>query len=69
MPRRTQHLPDDRRGPTLNPGAHHSYTRGCTCPMIQNHYGQGIYVTANVERVYQIAETGPLHGSTRQEVQ
>jgi hypothetical protein len=37
--------------------------------MIENHYGQGIYVTANGERVYQIAETCPLHGSTRQEVQ
>jgi hypothetical protein len=37
--------------------------------MIENHYGQGIYVTANGERVYQIAETCPLHGSTRQEIQ
>lgn len=46
----------------LNPGSHAAYVRGCLCPMIDNHYGQGMYVTGNGEHVYSIRADCPLHG-------
>lgn len=44
---------------TPNPGSDEAIAMGCTCPVIDNHYGRGYRGT---EGVFVYMETCPLHG-------
>ncbi len=44
------------------PGSAEAGRRGCTCPVLDNYHGQGLYFDAEAERMmYVINETCPLH--------
>ena len=46
------------------PGSQEANKRGCKCPIIDNHYGDGIYIDDKTgERQYIINESCPLHGA------
>lgn len=46
---------------TPNPGSQAAIDKGCTCPVIDNHYGRGF--TLNGETVFWINENCPIHGA------
>lgn len=56
-----------RRGPekVANPGSEEAVKMGCTCPVIDNHHGQGIPVSGKngeVQFVFWSNADCPLHG-------
>jgi hypothetical protein len=54
---------------TEKPGSQEARQLGCTCPVVDNHYGQGIpgvKITmpgGTTERLYWISASCPLHGT------
>lgn len=48
---------------TMPPGSDAAITNGCTCPILDNGYGEGFVV--NGRRQWWIAEACPLHGEQK----
>lgn len=48
------------RDPAPNPGSPEATDNGCTCAVIDNHYGRGIVI--NGETVFWFSESCPMHG-------
>lgn len=46
-----------------NPGSRESQTRGCQCPVLDNHHGRGIVMEH--ERVFWITVGCPLHSPVK----
>lgn len=48
------------------PGSEQAYAVGCTCPILDNAHGRGVYLLDGQPQ-YWIAEDCPLHGREQQE--
>ena len=48
-----------------SPGSPEAVERGCTCAVIDNHYGEGVPYPG--ERQWWINGSCPLHGTTRED--
>lgn len=46
-----------------NPGSKEAILAGCTCPVMDNHHGQGFMYGG--ERVFYCASECPLHGEAK----
>jgi hypothetical protein len=44
----------------MNPGSKEAQDAGCTCPILDNEYGKGVYVE-NGKPVFWIVQGCPLH--------
>lgn len=54
------------------PGSDRAWLVGCTCPVLDNHHGVGLFVatsliTGKKEARYWISELCPLHGQLQKE--
>lgn len=45
-----------------NPGSQEARDIGCTCPVLDNHYGEGAYNDKEGVPLFWIAEECPVHG-------
>lgn len=45
-----------------NPGSNGAVSKGCKCPIIDNHYGAGIFIDSNGLPLFVINADCPLHG-------
>jgi len=45
-----------------NPGSKEAQDLGCTCPVLDNEYGEGAYIDKTGEPVFWITSGCPLHG-------
>lgn len=45
-----------------NPGTKEAIDTGCTCPVIDNHYGKGIMYDGETEPVFWHSDSCPIHG-------
>lgn len=45
-----------------NPGSAEAVQQGCTCPVIDNHYGKGVPVGKGGAPLFWHSENCPLHG-------
>lgn len=50
--------------PIPNPGSNEAVDLGCTCPIMDNHYGAGYANRNGLEAVFVINADCPLHGGT-----
>ena len=50
-----------------NPGSKEAEDRGCTCPVMDNHYGEGIRIGEEV--VFWRTQGCPLHDPEKENVQ
>lgn len=48
---------------TLNPGSESAQREGCTCPVVDNHYGKGFYFDEKTPIAFVQNADCPLHGS------
>lgn len=46
----------------LNPGLDEAIAKGCTCPVLDNGHGRGVFQDENGEWQFWIREDCPLHG-------
>lgn len=53
--------PDGRLKPKPNPGSREAQQLGCTCPVMDNHYGNGVPDGKGAVNFWMIADC-PLHG-------
>lgn len=44
-----------------NPGSREAIKRGCTCPVLDNWYGEGARVEGKTEQHFYIARDCPIH--------
>ena len=52
----------------LLPGSDEAIEAGCTCPRIDNHYGEGAYTDEDGTRRYWYNDCCPIHGRGAQMV-
>ena len=45
----------------MNPGSDEAVKKGCTCPVTDNHYGQGIRIVGKIQ--FWITDSCPIHGT------
>lgn len=45
-----------------NPGSPEAVAQGCTCPVIDNHYGKGVPVGKDGAPLFWCSEKCPMHG-------
>ena len=45
-----------------NPGSQEAIEQGCTCPVIDNHYGEGAYNDENGKPLFWMNCECPVHG-------
>lgn len=45
-----------------NPGSDEAIKRGCKCPVIDNHHGEGVPIGKDGAPLFWISEKCPLHG-------
>jgi len=48
--------------PILNPGSREAIKAGCTCPVLDNEYGEGAYIGLDGKPLFWIDPDCPLHG-------
>lgn len=49
-----------------NPGSKQAIAQGCKCPVIDNHYGQGVPRGDGVNFDFWMVEDCPLHGTKKE---
>lgn len=49
----------------FNPGSDEAVQAGCTCPVIDNHYGKGVPSVENL-RVFWMNSECPIHGYNKE---
>ena len=49
-----------------NPGSQEAIKLGCTCPVIDNHYGEGAYNDESGMPLFWMNDDCPVHGSVAQ---
>ena len=45
-----------------NPGSQEAIEQGCTCPVIDNHYGEGAYNDEQGNPLFWMNDDCPVHG-------
>jgi hypothetical protein len=43
------------------PGSYRAGVHGCTCPVLDNHYGDGAYINQDGDKMYYISADCELH--------
>lgn len=51
-------------GPVPAPGSDAALDAGCTCPVVDNHYGRGYYMISVNSRHFVVNFDCPLHGAS-----
>lgn len=49
-----------------NPGSYEAKELGCTCPVLDNEFGQGAYIDEDGNPQFWINMDCPLHGSIKE---
>lgn len=52
---------------TPNPGSHKAVEAGCTCPVVDNSWGNGYYRPVDGPALFVISDDCPLHSGTKKE--
>jgi hypothetical protein len=50
-----------------NPGSDEAQTEGCRCPIVDNHYGDGMYKDKDGVAIFVVNMACPIHGSETKE--
>lgn len=45
----------------MNPGSEEAVEKGCTCPVVDNHYGQGVDIYGDIQ--FWVNGNCPIHGT------
>jgi hypothetical protein len=51
-----------------NPGSKEALEQGCTCPVLDNEYGEGAYIDEDGKPQFWMSADCPLHGGLLQDV-
>lgn len=49
-----------------NPGSKEAVEQGCTCPIVDNHYGAGVVMKEGEKPAFWYRSTCPMHGNELQ---